>query len=117
MLWKQRAAEAIKQGYQKGNHWENLLRKHLEQHFPDKVTALGKDLEAYLIVQTARAFDVQEQMQAAGTDPAEAERMALKELLPPTEDEQEQAGPLQYEREGATTDMLEATRRHLLKLR
>jgi hypothetical protein len=35
--WKERAQEALKAGYVRGNPWEGVLERHLRRCFPDMV--------------------------------------------------------------------------------
>ncbi len=81
MTWKRWAAEAVKSGYQVGNLWEREFRRHLERHRPDLAKELGKELEAYCQVMTARAMASAEKLEDQGTPPQMARELARQELL------------------------------------
>ena len=111
--WKQRAAEAIKAGYQPGNGWERMLERHLKGMFSDLVKELGSDLKHYLAVQTNDALEMYHRLTEQGTNPEAARELAMQQLLPKTPDEQDQ--PEAWETESGASTMEQATLQALLQ--
>src|ERR1700731_3677544 len=95
--WKERANEAIKEGYVVRNQWERMLEKHLKKFFPDLVRELANDLPAYLIVQTYNAMSMANRLEDEGTDPHTARELAMADLLPRAPDEEDRPEPWELE--------------------
>ena len=113
--WKQRAAEAVKAGYQTGNPWEGMLRRHLAAFFPELVRELGKDLEPYIQTKTSQAMDLMHGLTDSGTNPHTARELAMADLLPRPTDEVDRPEP--WEIESAGTDLEAAALKGLLSSR
>ena len=109
--WRQKADEAVNQGYMPGNAWERELGRHLESLFPQLVKELGKDLEAYCQVQTWEAMELADRLENQGTPPDVARDLAREQLLPRPPVEQGQT--TEWEQEGGQASMEEAAEQFL----
>jgi hypothetical protein len=93
--WKAGMQEALASGYQTGNRWEILLRKHMENHLPaltKELKATG-DFEGYLVAQVQNAYDQRDLMIEQGMRPDEANSQALADLFPTPPEEVIQTPP------------------------
>ena len=88
--WKQRAAEARKEGYLPGNAWELQADRHYQRCFPALVKELGKEYKDFLQVKTSAALDLMDNLIDSGTHPEAAWELARAELfqVPPEEQPQ-----------------------------
>lgn len=110
--WKALADKAVEEGYQPGNEWEAMLRRHLNRCFPERVKELGPNLESYLRAATFEAMLFAERLEEQGTPNQDAEELALRQLLPTAPDEIDR--PSRSEMEHAAEDLEAATLRGLL---
>lgn len=89
--WKRKAQEAVKAGYLPKNPWERELLRHLKRCFPAMLAQLQRtrQVNAYLICQTASAMNLLETLLEQGASPQDARHQARERLLPVPPEEQD----------------------------
>lgn len=78
--WKASAQRAQAEGYLPGNHWEQMLRRGMNDSLKVELQRTG-DLEAYLQTRTHRAMEEYDRLLEEGTPPQTARELALEDLL------------------------------------